>query len=92
MALDAHVGWLATLTEPDGEYATFHGEETTQSSIRAFRETLAVVQSALREAGLPPHDEPDFAALGPDRRGDDTVRLGFYSFVSGEGALRLDIG
>ena len=78
MALDANVGWLATMTEPRGEYVELHGEENTQRYVRDFRERLGVLDGALRAAGLPAHEEPDFAALGPDPRCDNTVRLGFY--------------
>lgn len=79
MALDAQVGWLATITEPGGDYVEYHGEENTQLYIREFRKTLDTVNGALLEAGLGRHDEPDFSVLGPDPQCFNTVRLGFYS-------------
>lgn len=79
MALDARVGWLATMTEPGGDYVDFHGEENTQLYIREFHATLKTLNRALQEAHLDPHDEPDFTRLGPDPKCLNDVRLGFYS-------------
>lgn len=79
MALDAQVGWLATMTEPDGDYVEYHGEENTQQYIREFHKTLQTINLALLEAGLETHNEPDFSVLGPDPKCFNSVRLGFYS-------------
>lgn len=79
MALDATVGWLATMTEPDGEYVEYHGAQNTQLYINEFRARIATLNRALQEAGLEKHDEPDFSKLGPDPNCLNTVRLGFYS-------------
>lgn len=79
MALDAHVGWLATLTEPGGDYVEFHGEQNTRLYTAEFRKRLETVNRALQEAHLEPHEEPDFSVLGPDPKCHNSVRLGFYS-------------
>lgn len=79
MALDATVGRLATMTEPDGEYVEYHGAQNTQRYIHEFRVRVATLNRALQEAGLETHEEPDFSTLGPDPKCLNTVRLGFYS-------------
>jgi len=79
MALDAQVGWLATMTEPAGDYVEYHGEENTALYIHQFRDRLKTLNRALREAGLDAHEEPDFSVLGPDPKCLNSVRLGFYS-------------
>jgi hypothetical protein len=79
MALDAQVGWLATMTEPAGDYVEYHGQQNTELYIRQFRDRLKTLNRALREAGFDSHEEPDFSVLGPDPKCLNSVRLGFYS-------------
>lgn len=76
MALDAEVGWLWYITQPDGEYVQYHGPEVQAQAIAEHTRLLDVVADALERAGLSRHREPRWPDVLP--REPEGARMGFY--------------